>query len=110
MDLYQYAIVRNDIHIPTGKSHAMAGHAFVNAILKTSKHIVDLYQGDKGIGTKVVLQGSIDDILAALEHCKEVNIPYDLVIDSGHICLPDFDGSPVVAALGISPVSELPII
>jgi peptidyl-tRNA hydrolase len=92
-----------------GKAAAQLGHAFVNSLLEAQQSnptIIKNYQAD-GLGTKVCL---IADHLHQLEQAyleaKEQNLPCSLIIDSGHIHLPDFDGSPVVTALGIGPCTK----
>ena len=93
----------------TGKSAAQLGHAFVNSLLEASKqnpNIVSQYQGD-GLGTKVCLVSkSLEDLQLAYHQAKEENLPCSLIIDSGHIHLPDFNGSPIVTALGIGPCTK----
>jgi PTH2 family peptidyl-tRNA hydrolase len=35
--------------------------------------------------------------------CELEGIPHKLIIDSGHIMPPHFDGNPIITALGIGP-------
>lgn len=95
-----------------GKAAAQLGHAFVNSLLEASKqnpNIIAEYQQD-GLGTKVCLVGeTLFDLEKAYALAKERNLPCSLIIDSGHIHLPDFDGSPVVTALGIGPCTKAQI-
>jgi peptidyl-tRNA hydrolase len=55
-------------------------------------------------GTKVALVApSLDHLLGAQADAERLGLPAALVVDSGHILPPRFDGSPVVTALGIGP-------
>lgn len=85
-----------------GKAAAQLGHAFVNSLLQANPNTIKEYQAD-GLGTKVCLSGNLDDIQRAYSLAHAGNLPCSLIIDSGHIHLPDFDGSPVITALGIGP-------
>lgn len=101
-----YAIVRNDIHMTTGKIASQAGHAFLDTFmiaLETRKEICEQYQ-DFNHGTKVVLSASLEQIETIYQESLKNNIPVAIVIDSGHIHSPDFDGNPIITALGIGPV------
>jgi len=92
-----------------GKAAAQLGHAFVNSLLEASKqnpNIVSEYQDD-GLGTKVCLVSeTLQDLEIAYHKAKDAGIPCSLIIDSGHIHLPDFDGLPIVTALGIGPCTR----
>lgn len=91
-----------------GKQAAQLGHAFVNTLLEAAKsnpEIIDEYQQD-GLGTKVCLSARLDEIHRAYLLAQEKSLPCSLIIDSGHIHLPDFDGSPIITALGIGPCTR----
>jgi peptidyl-tRNA hydrolase len=104
-----YAIVRGDLFMPPGKLAAQAGHAFLDAYLAS----LDLrpacsraYRAD-GHGTKVALLARrLEDLVLAGAMARRAGIPTALVTDSGHILPPDFDGSPIVTALGIGPAKR----
>ena len=104
-----YAIVRGDIFMPAGKAIAQAGHAFLDSFLNASNdfpQVAQEYRKDKH-GTKVTLKSKrLDDLLKAHDACAIAGIPHALIIDSGHICPPDFDGSEVITALGIGPATR----
>lgn len=98
--------MRSDLEMNVGKICSQAGHAYLNAYLqclKINPEIAELYQQD-GIGTKVCLKAPLNKLQKAYEHAIEQGIPCDLIIDSGHIMLPHFDGSPIITALGIGPI------
>jgi PTH2 family peptidyl-tRNA hydrolase len=103
-----YAIVRKDLHMPTGKLAAQAGHAFLNSYLECvqlNPRRARLYQKG-GLGTKVTLEGSVTDIRALVKLAKANGWPHSLIIDSGHVMPPHFDGNPIMTALGIGPLTR----
>ena len=101
-----YAIVRSDLDMSKGKLAAQAGHAYLNSYLKCLEidpQLAKEYQRD-GIGTKVCLKAPFNKLQTAYEIAIEEGLPCDLIIDSGHIMPPHFDGTPTVTALGIGPI------
>lgn len=88
-----------------GKCIAQAGHAYTDTLLA---HL----QTDHGRayaalrpGTKICLSGgSDDDLLRLAERLSLAGIPHVTITDSGHVELPDFDGSPVLTAIGVGPI------
>lgn len=104
-----YAIVRGDLQMTNGKCAAQAGHAYVNSLLESLKknpNIIQEYQPD-GLGTKVCLVAKNEqEIRFAHYRAKELKLPCSLIIDSGHIMPPHFDGNPIVTALGIGPCTR----
>lgn len=94
--------------MPAGKLAAQAGHAYTDALfacLDERPEDARAYRLNGVGGSKVTLQARNEDLLRrAAEQCREAGVPHALVIDSGHILLPHFDGSPVVTALGIGPI------
>lgn len=101
-DLRMYAIVRGDIHMPPGKMAAQAGHAFVGAWDDATEDMKDAY----GNGTKIVLVSNLAEILRLFEFLQHAEFPVVLIHDSNHILAPDFDGTPIITALGIGPISK----
>lgn len=101
-----YAVVRQDLQMTPGKLAAQAGHAFLDTFDKARERdpdrAVEYHNGHHG--TKVVLAAKHEaQLRLAVELCERENIPCTLIIDSGHVMLPYFDGSPIVTALGIGP-------
>jgi PTH2 family peptidyl-tRNA hydrolase len=96
-----------------GKSNAQAGHAYVDALLLSLYHdnpdIRATAQSYAALnpGTKVCLDGGslerLEQLSAALERA---GIPHVRIIDEGHIEPPHFDGSPVLTAIGVGPLSR----
>ncbi len=102
-----YAIVRSDLNMTPGKLASQAGHAYLNSFLKcfeADPQLAQEYQGYSGIGTKVCLKAPLHKLQKAYEQAIELGIPCDLIVDSGHIMHPHFDGFPIVTALGIGPI------
>lgn len=92
--------------MPPGKAASQAGHAFLDSFLKASPDITNAYHSD-GCGTKVVLLAP-DEVTLRQIHLKaqDLGIPCALITDSGHVMPPHFDGSPVVTALGLGPITR----
>lgn len=89
-----------------GKAAAQAGHAYLESFLRASPARRRRYRADS-IGTKIALQAPfLGDLLWAEHICARHGIPHALIVDEGHVMLPHFDGSPIVTALGIGPVSK----
>lgn len=96
-----------------GKANAQSGHAYVDALLNAlssdcpkAKSMAQSYAALKP-GTKICLNGGslfhIEKLIARLEASS---IPHAVIVDSGHVELPDFDGSPVLTAVGIGPLAK----
>ena len=101
-----YAIVRGDLHMPPGKLASQAGHAFLDSYLQALERRPEaaLRYRETGHGTKVALVApSLEEILQARAEAERIGLPWALIVDSGHLLPPDFDGSPIVTALGIGP-------
>lgn len=89
-----------------GKAASQAGHAFLDSFLSASPHIAEAYHAD-GMGIKVVLAAEGEHELRTLYTTAQgLGLPCALVVDSNHIMPPHFDGSPIVTALGIGPVTR----
>ena len=92
--------------MPSGKLASQAGHAFLESFERCRELDpvrATEYRGD-GIGTKVVLAAQTErDLLVIKEEADQRGIPWALIIDSGHILEPHFDGNPIVTAIGLGP-------
>lgn len=95
--------------MPPGKLAAQAGHAYLGAFISANKNSPDLakeYASDPP-GTKICLAANDEaQLLALYELAASAGIPCALITDSGHILPPHFDGSPIVTALGLGPVTR----
>lgn len=98
-----YAVLRGDLKMTSGKAASQAGHAFLDAYSRSPKDIADAYRAD-GEGTKVVLVAEDEASLRELHRkIDALGLPCALVVESGHVMPPSFDGSPIITALGIGP-------
>lgn len=92
-----------------GKLAAQAGHAYLDAFLEAARlnpGIAHLYLAN-GHGTKVCLAAPDEAaLIAARDRAEMRNLPYALIIDSGHIHPPDFLDQPIVTALGLGPLTQ----
>lgn len=96
--------------MPPGKLAAQAGHAYTDSLMKCLDMRPDLvarYRRGDNAGSKAALKAKNEQALRrAADECRDLGLPHALITDSGHVMLPHFDGSPVVTALGIGPVSR----
>lgn len=96
--------------MPSGKLAAQAGHAYTDALmdaLDKNPELVSNYRNlDKG-GSKVTLKSkNLNQLLNAYEQAKAEGLPVALIVDANHILPPHFDGSPIITAIGIGPVTK----
>jgi len=99
--------------MPNGKDVSQAGHAYVDALLLSLKSDdgdtraqANAYAALRP-GTKVCLNGNTEAQLLMLEErLRAAGLPVVRIVDQGHICLPDFDGSPILTALGVGPITR----
>jgi peptidyl-tRNA hydrolase len=100
-----YAILRSDLRMSSGKAAAMASHAILDSFLQADEQSQHSYLNDGG--TKVVLAAKDELELHQLERLAHgAGIPFSLVTESHHVHPPDFDGSPIIVALGLGPVER----
>jgi len=96
--------------MPPGKLAAQAGHAYTDSLmacLDARPGLVRRYMAGENGGSKAALYArGLHALERAAEACMAAGIPHAMVTDSGHVLPPHFDGSPVVTALGIGPVSR----
>lgn len=96
-----------------GKANAQSGHAYVDALLLSLSHnnpdiraAAERYAALTP-GTKICLDGGSLERLEQLSVELELaGIPHVRIIDQGHVEPPQFDGSPVLTAIGVGPVSR----
>ena len=93
-----------------GKAAAQAGHAYTNSLLtalKDTPELAEQYEQIGAIGTKICLKAkSLMQIRMAHDKAIRLGLPCSLITDSGHIMPPHFDGSPIITALGIGPLTK----
>jgi peptidyl-tRNA hydrolase len=93
-----------------GKSVAQASHAARLSLL----HFLHIYperlaefRDKNSAGSIVVLDvPGLDDLEHLAVLARRDDLPWALFVDSGHVMLPHFDGSPVPTALAIGPASK----
>lgn len=102
-----YAIYNAGIHMPEGKRIAQCGHAFCMSYeraIAANPELAAFYKGT-GNGTKATMYAkNRNQLIRGWREAKAAGIPCELIIDRGHVLLPDFDGKPIITALGIGPV------
>lgn len=93
--------------MPAGKLSSQAGHAYTDALwacLDTDPDLALAYRRDGNGGSKATIKcKNLGQLERARRECEAAGIPHAVVVDSGHVFPPHFDGSPVVTALGIGP-------
>jgi len=93
----------------SGKAIAQAGHAYLDAMLASlavKDPKADAY-ASLHPGTKITLDGGSEaDLLRLRDKLAARGIPHALIVDSGHVEMPDFDGSPTITALGVGPLTR----
>jgi len=98
-----YALLREDLQMPTGKAATQTGHAFIGSYLSAPKERQEDYHHD-GIGTKICLSVSgLEDLLHWQHRARTQGLPNFLVEDTGRNTT--FGGIPTVSALGIGPLN-----
>lgn len=102
-----YAIVRADLEMSPGKLAAQTGHAFLDTFDLCRKEYPDraARYHDGCHGTKVVLAvRDLDELRWIHEQARMEGLPATMIVDSGHVMPPHFDGSEICTAVGIGPV------
>lgn len=88
-----------------GKSASQAGHAFLESFVKADRKTGMSYLIDGG--TKIALAApDLPTIQKIYDAALAAGLPCALVVESGHIMPPSFDGEPIVTAVGIGPVER----
>ena len=96
--------------MPVGKLSAQAGHAYTDALsnsLTQSPERYKNYRNESLGGSKVTLKSKNENqLITAYNKCIEAGIPCAIIVDREHVLPPDFDGSPIITALGIGPCTK----
>jgi PTH2 family peptidyl-tRNA hydrolase len=96
--------------MPAGKLAAQAGHAYTDSLMDCMDKRPDLfdrYRRGGNAGSKACLKAKNEAALRRLaDECAAAGVPHAVVVDSNHVLLPHFDGSPVMTAVGVGPVSR----
>lgn len=90
-----------------GKAHAQSGHAYLDSWLSSALTHPNIAQSYAALtpGTKICLAADGEEIRRLEALCREQALPHALIIDRDHVEPPDFDGSPILTAIGIGPLS-----
>lgn len=93
-----------------GKLSAQAGHAYDDAIRAAqTSHPESFakYRIDGEGGSKVTLEAKNEyQLLRAFNEARQAGLPCAVIVDREHIMPPHFDGSPIITAVGIGPVTQ----
>lgn len=90
-----------------GKAIAQAGHAYLQAALGEASTAEGAAYAGLTPGTKICLSGgSEDDMWRLSEKLTAAGLTPYPIIDRDHIELPHFDGSPILTAIGLGPLSR----
>jgi PTH2 family peptidyl-tRNA hydrolase len=93
-----------------GKLSSQAGHGYTESLFNCLEERPESfwrYRHKINAGSKATLIGKNEEaLLKTAELCKRAGIPHALFYDEGHVMLPHFDGSRILTALGIGPVSR----
>jgi peptidyl-tRNA hydrolase len=96
--------------MPPGKLAAQAGHAYTDCLFEAMDRIpnaVDRYRRNGHGGSKVTLKAkNLASLQRAEREARGLGLITALVVDRDHVLPPHFDGSPIVTALGIGPVTK----
>ncbi len=87
-----------------GKIASQAGHAYLGAFLAAQASSEGAAYSKLSPGTKVCLQGSLEQLGRAVAELEQAGIPHYLVVDSG--CPDFFNGEPTITALGFGPATR----
>lgn len=89
---------------------AQAGHAYTDALAVA--HSEDSgrysnYRNESLGGSKVTMKSKNESqLIRAYNRALEAGLPCSIVVDREHVLPPDFDGSPIITALGIGPCTQ----
>ena len=96
--------------MPAGKLSAQAGHAYTDSISNAQEthqeQCVRYRDGIEG-GSKVTLEAkNVSSLLKAYNQARLEGLPCAIIVDQNHVLPPNFNGQPVITALGIGPVTK----
>lgn len=112
---YMYSIVRDDIEMDEGKRISQSGHAFTDSLESAKESHPKAYEGyrtwtannSSNGGAKVAMKCKNESqLIIAFNLARKAGLPCSIVVDKGHVMLPDFDGNYIITALGIGPCSK----
>jgi peptidyl-tRNA hydrolase len=96
--------------MPNGKLSAQTGHAYSDSLAVAAETHPELYKNYRNHelgGSKVTLKAKNQNhLIKAYNQAIEAGIPYAIIVDREHILPPDFNGQPIITALGIGPCTK----
>ncbi len=96
--------------MPTGKLSAQSGHAYGDTLSVAKEQNPQLeknYRNDSLGGSKVTLKAKNENhLIKAYNQALEAGLPCSIVVDREHVLPPDFNGEPIITALGIGPCTK----
>lgn len=102
--------MRKDLEMGAGKLSAQSGHAYDDALTASEITHPDRrkrYRNGVDGGSKVTLEAkNANQLIRAYNEARAAGLPCAIIVDQGHIYPPHFDGTPVITALGIGPVTR----
>lgn len=101
MSYKQVILVRQDLKLPKGKLAAQVAHASVNALVKSHKDDIKIWQSESQ--KKVVLKVKDEnELLAYKRNAEDAGLVSSLITDAGHTVLEPG----TITCLGIGPDKE----
>lgn len=97
----QVILIRADLKLPKGKMSAQVAHASVDALLKTSKKVIDEWRA-QGMGKIVLKVKDEEEIRKYKQQAEHKGLVTALIIDAGKTVLEPG----TVTCLGIGPDEE----
>jgi PTH2 family peptidyl-tRNA hydrolase len=96
--------------MPSGKLSAQTGHAYSDSLAVAAETHPELYKNYRNHelgGSKVTLKSKKKNhLIKAYNQALAEGIPCAIVVDREHVLLPDFNGEPIITALGIGPCTK----
>jgi peptidyl-tRNA hydrolase len=96
--------------MPSGKLASQACHAARLSLLRYLKQHPDRaseFITANSVGSIVILDApDLESLQKMAAKAAFLRLPWALFTDSGHVCPPSFDGSPIVTALAIGPARK----
>ncbi len=82
MNYKQVILVRQDLQLPKGKLAAQAAHASVDAVLNSSKKIVDAWR-NQGMAKIVLKVKDEKELVSYFQKAKDADLVAALITDAG---------------------------
>ena len=93
----QVILIRADLKLPAGKACAQAAHASVEAVLKSSKKIVESWR-DEGMAKIVLKVKDEKELVHYFQTAKDAGLTASLITDAGRTVVSP--GTKTAAAIG----------